>query len=81
MYNVENYLLIGNVSLNRDKNKQVSQFDLTEDVEFLLDDRTITAKAISNVDNLNASSEITVVMRMHFLVNTFLNMYITNLDN
>lgn len=78
MYNVENVLLVGDVSLNREKNKQVSQFDLTEDVEFQLDDRTITAKAISNVDNLNATSEISVVMRMHFLVNTFLNMYVEN---
>lgn len=76
MHNVENYLLIGDVSLNRDKNKQVSQFDLTEDVEFELDNRTITAKSISNVDSLNASSELTVVMRMHFQVNTFLNMYV-----
>lgn len=74
-------MLIGNVSLDRDKNKAVSNFELTEDTEFQLDNRTILASAITNSTDLNSSSELSIVMRMHFVVHTFINLYVTDGEN
>jgi hypothetical protein len=75
---VENYLLIGDVSLDRDKNKALSVFDIDYDNEFELDNRKITATTITNTHKLNSTSDVSVVMRMHFVVHTYLNLFVSD---
>ena len=78
LYNVENFMLVGDVSLNREKNKAVSHFEQESDVEFMLDERPIKGTSITNKQSLNADSQINVVMRMHFVMHTFLNLLVTD---
>jgi len=51
------------------------------DNQFELDNREITATSITNTQKLNANSDITVAMRMHFVVHTFLNLYVCDESN
>ena len=84
LYDIENILLSGNVTLDRTLNQDVSKFCFTPNTPFQLNlkhasgpkdkQEDFEAFHISSVD-IEKNSKVQVVMRMHFVVHTYINMY------
>lgn len=83
LYNVENFLLVGDVSLDRSKNKPETDFIKEEDQEVTVDEGLVVkCDQIASVrDLMQGQARVRVLMRMHFLVHTYINLYVWDPEN
>ncbi len=77
MYNVENILLCGDISLDRTKNLDKDEYLIENETSLLINGQSILGKQYS-AKNINGKQYALVVMRLHFMVHTYLNLTIQN---
>ena len=76
LYKIENFLLCGDVSLDRAKNKPVEEYMYEDDTPLEFDGKEIKVKQIAKIKDISMQSEAVLMMRLHFMVHTFLNVYV-----
>ena len=76
LYNVENYLLCGDMGLDRTVNKPETDYLLEKDQEVKINGEIINCDMIGHIPTINSVPNVQVVMRLHFLVHSWINMYI-----
>lgn len=76
---MKSFVLIGDVSIDRSKNTPVTNFMLQENQEVNINNQIVTVDQLGCLANKNNQNlRVKLVMRMDFLVNTFINMYLVD---
>ena len=76
LYNVENFVLCGDVSLDRTQNIPVDNYLLESDQVIKVDDKDVKCEQIGQVKTMSNDARARLVMRLHFLVHSYINMYV-----
>ena len=69
-------MLCGDVSLNRDLNVPVDSFMVMRDQCLILDGKEFNHTMIAHNDFLQNDSEGLILLRLHFVVHSFINLYV-----
>lgn len=76
LYDVENIMLLGDVKIDRRENKPVTEFMFEDDQPIEFNGKEIKVKQIAKINDIGVKSESVLIMRMHFLIHTFINLYV-----
>ena len=70
-------MLCGNIDLDRTKNLDRDEYLIENETSLLINGKSILGKQFS-AKNINGQQSAIVVMRLHFMVHTYLNLTIHN---
>ena len=80
MYNVDTFFLAGDVSLDRTKNTPSTKFSYLDQIEMNVNGKNVVGHYIQHND-ITSESLATLVLRMYFVVHSYLNLTIVDEDN
>ena len=76
LYDAETFFLCGDVSLERDKNRPATEFTRREGTPYVVNGKEIVGTHIEHFKSLNLQAKSQLVVRLHFAVHSFINLYV-----